>query len=114
MRRMFGMTIAIVGFGWAASAGVLAQADKIEAGKKVYTTQKCQTCHVIAGTGGKASSALDGVGSKLSAAEIKEWITNPDPLQAKLKTKPKVKMKKYTMPDADLAALVAYLASLKK
>ena len=57
---------------------------------------------------------LDGVGSKLSAAEIKAWITDPDPLTAKLATKPKVKMKKYTLPDADLDALVTYMASLKK
>jgi hypothetical protein len=34
-------------------------------------------------------------GSKLTAAEIKAWITNPDPLTEKLATKPKIKMKKY-------------------
>jgi len=48
------------------------------------------------------------------ALQIKAWITNPDPLTEKLATKPKIKMKKYTLPDAELDALVAYVASLKK
>jgi mono/diheme cytochrome c family protein len=116
MRQVLMITIAVA-FTMTTTLGAnpaVAQADKIEAGKKVYATNKCSTCHAIAGTGGKSSAALDGVGSRLSAAEIKAWITDPDPLTAKLKTKPKVKMKKYTLPDADLDALVAYMASLKK
>ena len=113
MKRFVTVMIAAL-FTAAVPAVVFTQADKIEAGKKVYATQKCATCHSIAGTGSKMSSALDGVGSKLTAAEIKAWITDPDPLTAKLATKPKVKMKKYTLPDADLEALVTYMASLKK
>lgn len=92
----------------------IAQAEKIEAGKKVYTAQKCQQCHSVAGAGGKLASKLDEVGTKLTTAEIKAWIVDPDPLTAKLKPAPKVKMKKYTLPDADLDALITYLASLKK
>ena len=113
MRKRLILTTAIL-VAAALPAGVSAQADKIEAGKKVYAAQKCSMCHAIAGTGGKTASALDGVGSKLTAAEIKQWIVDPDPLTAKLKTKPKVKMKKYSMPDADLDALVTYMTSLKK
>jgi mono/diheme cytochrome c family protein len=114
MRNFVRVTVAVAAAALCTSGIGMAQAEKIEAGKKVYGAQKCQTCHAIAGTGGKASSPLDGVGSKLTAAEIKAWITNPDPLQAKIKPAPKVKMKKYTLPDADLDALVTYLASLKK
>ena len=98
----------------AVPVSVSAQADKIEAGKAVYKTQKCATCHAIGGVGGKTASALDGVGTKLSEAEIKQWIVDPAPLIAKLKTKPKVAMKKYTLPEADLEALIEYLDSLKK
>ena len=86
---------------------------QIEAGKKVYTAQKCQTCHSVEGVGSKMSP-LDGVGSKLTAAEIRAWITDPAPLIAKLKTKPKVAMKPYKLPPAELDALVAYLQSLTK
>lgn len=88
-------------------------AAKIEAGKKVYDTQKCAACHMIAGKGSKMSP-LDGVGTKLSAADIKLWITEPATMEAKLATKPKIKMKAYKMADADLDALVAYMASIKK
>jgi mono/diheme cytochrome c family protein len=114
MKRFVSVTIAAV---FAAitlvPAVTYAQADKIEAGKKVYAAQKCATCHSIAGVGSKMAP-LDGVGSKHNAAEIKAWITDPDPLTEKLPVKPKIKMKKYTLPDADLDALVAYMLSLKK
>ena len=113
MKRLVTVTIAAVFAAVALPAVVSTQADKIEAGKKVYAAQKCATCHSVAGVGSKMAP-LDGVGSKLSAAEIKAWITDPDPLTAKLATKPKVKMKKYTLAEADLDALVAYVSSLKK
>jgi mono/diheme cytochrome c family protein len=90
------------------------QAAKVEAGKKVYDAQKCSVCHIIAGKGGKMASALDGVGSKLSVDDLKKWIVTPAEMEAKLATKPKMKMKAYKLADADLDALVTYLASLKK
>ena len=86
---------------------------QIEAGKKVYAAQKCQTCHGIEGVGSKLSP-LDGVGSKHTAAAIRAWITDPVPLTAKLTTKPKVAMKPYKLPPAELDALVAYMQSLTK
>ena len=113
MKRFVTVTIAAVFAAVALPAVVSTQGDKIEAGKKVYAAQKCSTCHSIAGVGSKMAP-LDGVGSKHTVAEIKAWITDPDPLTAKLATKPKIKMKKYTLPDADLDALVAYVTSLKK
>ena len=106
------MTIAAV-FLFGASA--LAQdAKKIDAGKKVYEAQKCATCHMVAGKGNKMFP-LDGVGSKLSAADIKNWITHPADMEAKLEKKPAIKMssKKFDIKDPDLDALVAYLQSLK-
>ena len=118
MRTLVPLSIAavfvIVG---AASPGVAAQADqaaKIEAGKKLYDAQKCRTCHMVGGVGSKAASALDGVGTRLTEADIRMWLTDPDAMTAKLKTKPKVKMKKVTLKDPEIDALVAYMASLKK
>jgi mono/diheme cytochrome c family protein len=86
---------------------------QIEAGRKVYASNKCATCHSIAGVGSKVSP-LDGVGTKLTAEEIRQWITDPDPMTAKLKTKPKVRMKKYVLKDPDLEALIAFIRSLTK
>jgi mono/diheme cytochrome c family protein len=106
--------IAVAGTAARTASQTPTPAQKIEAGKAVYATQKCSTCHMIAGVGGKSSTVLDDVGTKLKPEEIKAWITDPAPLTAKLKTKPKVPMKKYTLPEADLDNLVAYLSSLKK
>lgn len=113
MRRFVSVTIAAAFAAVTLPAVVFTQADKIEAGKKAYAAQKCATCHSIAGVGSKMAP-LDGVGSKLTAAEIKTWITDPATPTAKLATKPKIAMKKYTLPDAELDALVAYMSSLKK
>lgn len=118
MRTLFVLSIAagfVIGAGAAPGAGTQAdQAAKIEAGKKLYAAQKCQTCHAIGGVGSKMASSLDGVGTKLTEADIRMWLVDPDAMTAKLKAKPKVKMKKVTLKDPEIDALVAYMASLKK
>jgi mono/diheme cytochrome c family protein len=88
-------------------------AKLVEAGKKIYDAQGCAKCHQIAGKGAKLS-VLDGVGSKLTAEELRLWLSTPDEMMAKLPKKPVVKMKKVELKDPDLDALVAYLQSLKK
>ena len=87
----------------------------IAKGAQVYTAQKCQVCHSIAGKGGK-QSPLDGVGSKLSADEIRQWIVEPVEMAKKTQSTKKPPMpKKYDkLPAGDLDALVAYMQSLKK
>lgn len=102
------------------SGVVFAQAPdpkKVEAGQKVYDTQKCATCHAIKGTGGKLSTALDGVGGKLSEADIRKWLTDPASMEAKLPKKPTMPMstylKSHKLNDPDVDALVAYMMSLK-
>jgi mono/diheme cytochrome c family protein len=110
--KWFVMTVAAV---FLLGASALAQdAKKIDAGKKVYEAQKCATCHMVAGKGNKMAP-LDGVGAKLSAADIKKWITNPAEMEAALPKKPAIKMssKKFDLKDPDLDALVAYVQSLK-
>jgi mono/diheme cytochrome c family protein len=91
----------------------LAQGGKVEQGMKVYETQKCGMCHSIAGKGNK-KFPLDGVGKKLTEAQIKEWIVDPKAAADKSKSTAKPPMKAYpSLPAADLDALVAYMASLK-
>jgi len=84
-------------------------------GEKVYAAQKCSVCHSIGGKG-NAKGVLDGVGSKLSADEIREWIVDPAAMTAKTKAprKPVMPAKYKSLPKADLDALVAYMVSLKK
>jgi mono/diheme cytochrome c family protein len=91
-----------------------AQDAKVEKGLKLYAEQKCQMCHSIQGKG-NAKGPLDGVGSKLSAAEIKQWIVDPKTMTEKTKAERKPPMKAYAnLPAEDVDALVAYLATLKK
>ena len=80
---------------------------------KVFADQKCSLCHSIAGKG-NAKGALDGVGTKLKAEDIRKWITTPAEMAAAAKATRKPAMKAYpSLPKADLDALVNYLASLK-
>jgi mono/diheme cytochrome c family protein len=82
-------------------------------GEKVYADQKCSLCHSIAGKG-NAKGALDGVGSKLSEADIRAWITDATGMTTKTGATRKPAMKQYSLPKDDVDALVAYLTSLKK
>jgi len=99
----------IVGLGSAA----FAQDPKVQQGMKVYADQKCSMCHSIQGKGNK-KFPLDGVGKKLSAADIREWIVDPRAAEKKHGSTAKPPMKAFAnLSPADLEALVAYLASLK-
>ena len=89
------------------------QAQSVEAGQKVYMAQKCSICHSIGGTGNK-KGALDGIGAKLSADDIRKWVTDAPAMAAKAKSDRKPPMKAYMLPKDELDSLVAYLASLKK
>jgi mono/diheme cytochrome c family protein len=103
----------VLAMGFATAIPAAAQ-DDIKKGQAVYTAQKCQMCHAIAGKGSKANP-LDGVGAKLSGDDIKQWITHPTDAAAKAKStkKPPMPAKYGSLPAADLDALVAYMQSLK-
>jgi mono/diheme cytochrome c family protein len=46
----------------------------ITAGQAFYSAQGCDTCHSIAGKGGNMGPALNGVGAKLSRAQIAQIV----------------------------------------
>ncbi len=102
-----------VGMLFLASTVASAQDATIAKGQQVYADQKCGLCHSIGDKGNK-KGPLDGVGSKLSAAEIRLWMTDAKAMTAKIKSTRKPDMKSYTLPKEDLDALIAYLQSLKK
>ena len=103
-------------FALVSSAGIADAQDaaQVKKGQEVYTAQKCSVCHAIAGKGGKANP-LDGVGAKLTADDIRQWIVDPAEMAAKAKStkKPPMPAKYGKLPAADLDALVAYMQSLK-
>jgi mono/diheme cytochrome c family protein len=93
--------------------GSAAAQDQAAHGAKVYADQKCSVCHSIAGKG-NAKGSLDGVATKLSADDIRAWITDASGQTAKTKAPRKPAMKNYALPKEDVDALVAYLSTLKK
>ncbi|MDX2475847.1 MAG: cytochrome c [Gammaproteobacteria bacterium] len=72
---------------------------RIEAGLQIYKQQTCSRCHSIAGQG-NPRNPLDGVGTRRTALELRDWIIGADVLQAEL-------------PDDDLDALIIYMQSLR-
>jgi mono/diheme cytochrome c family protein len=111
MRMLPGLVILTFFIAGAAEAQ---DAAKIAEGQKVYAANKCGTCHSVAGKGNK-KGPLDEVGSKLTDAEIREWIVNPKEMTKKTGEKRKPVMKEHPkLKPEEVDALVAYMQSLKK
>lgn len=94
-------------------AGVASAQDAKAKGEAVFAAQKCSLCHAIAGKG-NAKGALDDVGSKLKADDIRAWIVDAKGMTAKTGATRKPDMKAYSLPKDDVDNLVAYLTTLKK
>ena len=95
------------------AAAAAAQDAKVARGQQLFTDQKCTLCHSIGDKGNK-KGPLDGVASKLSADDIRSWITDAKGMTAKTKPTRKPEMKAFTLPKEDVDALVAYLVTLKQ
>jgi len=109
------LTVAVIGVSLTPT-GIASAQDKaqFDRGMKVYADQKCAICHAVDGKG-NAKGKLDGIGAKLKADEIREWLVNPVAMAAKAKADRKPVMKAYTtLSKEDLDGLIAYLSSLKK
>ena len=89
------------------------QDAQVTKGQKLFADQKCSVCHSVGDRGNK-KGPLDGVAGKLSADELRSWITDAKGMTAKTKATRKPEMKAYTLPTDDVDALVAYLTTLKK
>jgi cytochrome c oxidase subunit 2 len=87
-------------------------------GERVFLANVCQSCHTIRGTGAVALAGPDlthvssrtTLGAGVLAnddASMRAWLADPQ------RYKPGVLMPRVPMTDADLAALVAYLRSLR-
>ena len=116
--KRIGLLVVFTLMAWSMAAqGAAAQAAPAplnEAGAAVFAAQKCSMCHALDGKG-NAKGALDDVGSKLTADEIRQSIVTPAEMAAKAQATRKPAMKAYpNLPKEDLDALVAFLHSKKK
>lgn len=119
MTRILGPIVVVLSLAGTAVSAQTPDPKLASQGKKLYATYKCDKCHQIAGRGSK-KGPLDGVGTKLSAEDLKKWFTHPAEMEAKLEKKPKgtdamshaLKSKKIEPDEID--ALVAYMQTLTK
>lgn len=104
------------GIVWLIGLPVSAQdAALVRSGRDLYAAKECDRCHMVAGKGYK-DGKLDGIASKMSADDMRKWLTSPREMEAGLDAKPKVRMssrKSMTLSDAEVSALVAYLRTLR-
>ncbi|NOQ88262.1 MAG: c-type cytochrome [Gammaproteobacteria bacterium] len=95
--------------------GVVALDPKrIEAGQQIYNQQTCSRCHSIAGQGNPRNS-LDGVGTRRTALELRDWIIGADAVQAELPAyASRLKQTYRKLSGDDLDVLIIYMQSLRR
>jgi mono/diheme cytochrome c family protein len=89
------------------AAGAVAAAGDPVKGKKIFTDEKCGTCH-----NGKMAEDLKGIGGKRDAAWLTKYLAAP-PKALDPKNPPKMPMPAAKVKGADLDDLVSYLMTLK-
>ena len=105
--------VGVIAAAWTAIAGMAAAQD-VTRGAKVYADQKCAACHAIAGKG-NAKGPLDDVGSRLTADDVRAWMTDPAVMTKKTNAARKPPMRAYpNLSKQELDDLTAYMLSLKK
>lgn len=101
------MILGVLLTAWTAGGARAAEETVLERGARVYGELRCRACHAIGGEGNKRHP-LDGVGARLDARALRTWVVAPKEMNPKVR-----KPAHSTLPDADLEALIAYLASLR-
>jgi mono/diheme cytochrome c family protein len=113
--RVHIVLVALVVACGSALAAAAQDAALVAKGEKLYDSNKCATCHFIEAKGkGNKKGPLDGVGTKLTADEIRQWLVNAEEMTKKTNSTRKPFMKSAKLPKEDIEALVAYMQSLKK
>ncbi len=88
--------------------------DRVDAGRRLYEKNKCATCHQIDGRG-NSRFPLDGVAARLSADDLRRWLTETARMEAAQPRLPAIRMSAmdYRFSAEDAAALVEFLRTLK-
>lgn len=87
-------------------------AERLAQGRAVYDEQGCARCHAIAGQG-SPRSPLDGVGTRLDAAELRHYVIGDPAIADDLSPRTLAAKRPYAeLPPEQLDALVDYLRSL--
>ncbi len=103
-----------LGAAWLASAEKAPDPALVAKGRAAYKANRCRLCHSVAGEG-NPKGPHDGVGSKYTPAELRQWLVDPEAMRKKTgATRTPAMIPFKDLPAEDLDALVAYLSTLKK
>jgi cytochrome c oxidase subunit 2 len=83
------------------------RAALVEQGKKVFISQGCYGCHMVGTMGTPIGPDLSREGRKRTEAFLLEWLRDP------ASQKPTAHMPKIALAEGEVAALAAFLASLR-
>lgn len=90
-----------------------AQPPATEAGRTIFESRNCGTCHSVAGTG-NPRNPLDGVGSRLNVEQLRDWTTGTGSASNSLSAGVRGRKARYLeMSEAEMEALLHYLSALK-
>lgn len=117
--RTFIVTIAGIALGGSIMAA--APGGDAAKGKATFTERRCGVCHKTTKDdekGGKMSTVLGDVVGKMSADDIRNWLTNTAKMESTLPKKPAMPMSAYLktlkppLSDTEITNLIAYLQTL--
>lgn len=84
-----------------------------QTGREIYLAARCPLCHAIAGEG-NPRYPLDGVGDRLDARALRDWILATGPAATLLPMRAAVMKEDYRgLRAAEIDALVAYMQTLR-
>ncbi len=113
----FALFALVVGAMVGSSAVAQSKAPNAARGKALWFSQGCDACHSI-GSGVRAGPDLQGVTERRTKEWLKKWLRDPDQMRATdplaqqiYKEAHGIKMWNPHLDDADIEALIAYLAA---
>jgi mono/diheme cytochrome c family protein len=114
MSRLLITGLAAIAMLMVASTAMAQDQALIDKGLEIYDQQRCSMCHSVDGKD-NARGALDGVGTRLTAEDVKAWLLTPKEMTEKTGAERKPNMRAYPqLEEGDMEALVAYMLSLKE
>jgi cytochrome c2 len=85
-----------------------ALAAEVLRGQELTKSLGCRGCHKMGGSGGNVGPDLDGIGKRLKAEQLRQWLLDPKSINPR-STMPSFQK----LSEADLKALIDYMLSLK-
>lgn len=83
------------------------RSDLAANGERLFRVQGCYGCHMVGKFGTPMAADLSHIGARYSEAYLSKWLSDPEA------QRPNAHMPKLELDPAEVAALAAYLATLR-